>query len=237
MCVDIQVESALDCNTHEFYLYICTLNCTLIVYLLMCRHSGKVLEQAAEAKSCVMQYHNLCSAAVASAQSCATYVCCSSRLHALCYDCKSAGLLLHKLLVPWGICSQHPTDLSLAPAAPAAPATAPAPAAVAAAVYMAPEVISGQCHSISMDVWAAGIMLYQMLTAQFPFWDTDMAGLFKIHPRQILKDIQGSEILLNHAVCDGLSESAKDLIQKMLAKDPTQRISADAALRHPWLQQ
>ena len=50
------------------------------------------------------------------------------------------------------------------------------------AVYMAPEVINGQCHSISMDVWAAGVMLYQMLTAQFPFWDTDMAGLFRIHP-------------------------------------------------------
>jgi serine/threonine protein kinase len=104
-------------------------------------------------------------------------------------------------------------------------------------VYMAPEVISGQCHSISMDVWAAGIMLYQMLTAQFPFWDTDMAGLFRIHPRQILKDIQASEIALCHDVCGRLSPGAKDLIRKMLTKDPTQRISAAEALQHPWLQQ
>lgn len=88
-----------------------------------------------------------------------------------------------------------------------------------------------------MDVWAAGIMLYQLLTAQFPFWDTDMTGLFKIHPRQILKDIQNSEILLNHAVCENLSEGAKDLIRKMLVKDPTQRISAAEALQHSWMQQ
>lgn len=102
---------------------------------------------------------------------------------------------------------------------------------------MAPEVIAGRCHSISMDVWAAGVMMYQMLTGQFPFWDTDMAGLFRIHPRQILKDIQESNVFLDHAVCAGLSEGAKDLIRAMLTKDPTQRMTAEQALQHPWLQQ
>lgn len=102
---------------------------------------------------------------------------------------------------------------------------------------MAPEVINGHCHSISMDVWAAGVMLYQMLTAQFPFWDTDMNGLFRIHPRQILKDIQSSEVTLDHACCAGISDQAKDLIRQMLTKDPTQRLTAQQALEHPWLQQ
>ncbi|WIA43848.1 hypothetical protein OEZ86_010263 [Tetradesmus obliquus] len=104
-------------------------------------------------------------------------------------------------------------------------------------VYMAPEVITDHCHSISMDVWAAGVMLYQMLTGQFPFWDTDMAGLGRIHPRQILKDVQSGTVLLDVAACANLSADAKDLIAKMLVKDPEQRITAAQALQHPWLQQ
>ncbi|KAF6255016.1 kinase-like domain-containing protein [Scenedesmus sp. NREL 46B-D3] len=104
-------------------------------------------------------------------------------------------------------------------------------------VYMAPEVITDHCHSLSMDVWASGVMLYQMLTAQFPFWDTDMAGLGRIHPRQILKDVQGGKVLLDVQACAGLSADAKDLIAKMLVKDPEQRITAAQALQHPWLQQ
>jgi serine/threonine protein kinase len=102
---------------------------------------------------------------------------------------------------------------------------------------MAPEVISDHCHSVSMDVWAAGVMLYQMLSGQFPFWDTDMAGLGRIHPRQILKDVQNGTVLLEVQALANLSADAKDLIAKMLVKDPEQRITAAQALQHPWLMQ
>eukprot|EP00879_Flechtneria_rotunda_P000317 GHRR01000408.1.p1 GENE.GHRR01000408.1~~GHRR01000408.1.p1 ORF type:complete len:373 (+),score=84.90 GHRR01000408.1:288-1406(+) len=103
-------------------------------------------------------------------------------------------------------------------------------------VYMAPEVITDQC-SLSMDVWAAGVMLYQMLTGQFPFWDTDMAGLARIHPRQILKDVQNAQVLIDAPCCDGLSAEVKEFIMAMLEQDPIKRISAAQALQHPWIQQ
>eukprot|EP00775_Hariotina_reticulata_P010065 gene10065-10220_t len=95
-------------------------------------------------------------------------------------------------------------------------------------VYMAPEVIVDHCQSISMDIWAAGVMLYQMLTGQFPFWNTDMAGLGKIHPRQILKDIQSGQVLTDIPACSNLSAAVLDLLLKMLQKDPSND-GADAA--------
>ena len=35
---------------------------------------------------------------------------------------------------------------------------------------------------------------------------------------------------------DAVSSNAKDLIQKLLMKDPRQRISLDSAMAHPWLE-
>ncbi|KAF8056021.1 CPK4 [Scenedesmus sp. PABB004] len=102
-------------------------------------------------------------------------------------------------------------------------------------VYMAPEVIAERCHSAAMDVWAAGVMLYQLLTLRFPFWDTDLAGLGRIHPRQVLKDVQTAPLLLDAPAAAALSPGARDLIAAMLQRDPAARISAADALAHPWL--
>ncbi len=54
-----------------------------------------------------------------------------------------------------------------------------------------------------------------------------------------------NEILWRNKICDirfdfketnlKVSESAIDLLRKMLAKDPTQRITADQALQHEWI--
>jgi serine/threonine protein kinase len=38
-------------------------------------------------------------------------------------------------------------------------------------VYMAPEIYQRN-YSYEADVWSVGIMLYQLVTRRFPFWDT-----------------------------------------------------------------
>lgn len=40
----------------------------------------------------------------------------------------------------------------------------------------APELLSG-CHGMEVDVWAAGVLLYQCLSARFPFWPHDTDGI------------------------------------------------------------
>lgn len=47
-------------------------------------------------------------------------------------------------------------------------------------VYMAPEIYSRN-YSYEADVWSLGIMLYQLVTHRFPFWDTfDHCQVLKI---------------------------------------------------------
>jgi calcium-dependent protein kinase len=101
-------------------------------------------------------------------------------------------------------------------------------------VYMAPEVISERCYAAPIDVWAAGVMLYQLLTGRFPFWDTDLDGLNRIHPRQILEDVKAGAVLLDTPACAALSAEVKALLGAMLERDPEQRITAQQALAHPW---
>ena len=85
----------------------------------------------------------------------------------------------------------------------------------------------------SMDMWALGIILYIMLTGLHPF---DLSGdatddeLFdKIVQRE-------KPPLRNSPITAHLSESAIDLIEKLLNWDPEKRISAAEMLEHPWVQ-
>lgn len=39
--------------------------------------------------------------------------------------------------------------------------------------YMAPEVIKKSGHSLSCDVWSLGILIYEMLVGETPFYKND----------------------------------------------------------------
>ncbi|WCJ35056.1 Calcium-dependent protein kinase [Euphorbia peplus] len=92
--------------------------------------------------------------------------------------------------------------------------------------YVAPEVLN-RSYGKEIDVWSAGIMLYILLSGVPPFWGENEKGIFDA----ILK----GHLDLQSLPWPKISASAKDLVRKMLARDPKKRITAAQALEHPWL--
>ncbi|CAM8979311.1 unnamed protein product [Rhodiola kirilowii] len=99
---------------------------------------------------------------------------------------------------------------------------------VGSAYYVAPEVLKWK-YGKEIDVWSAGVMLYILLSGFPPFWAETEKGIFDA----ILK----GKLSFEEAPWPTISDSAKDLIKKMLTMDPKKRITAAEALEHPWLKE
>lgn len=96
--------------------------------------------------------------------------------------------------------------------------------------YVAPEVIVGDAtvrYTHSCDIWAAGVVLFVLLGGYPPFYDEDEPRLFNL--------IRAGHLKFDDPVWNAISPLAKDLVSKLLVADPGQRLSAQAALEHPWL--
>ena len=90
--------------------------------------------------------------------------------------------------------------------------------------YMAPEIIKGNNYSGShVDVWSLGVALATMLTGTLPFQGAGDTELKK-------------RILRGQFPCpEHVSLEARDLMAKMLALNPSDRIDAESIKAHPWL--
>ncbi|KAJ4912856.1 Calcium-dependent protein kinase 15 [Raphanus sativus] len=97
---------------------------------------------------------------------------------------------------------------------------------VGSAYYVAPEVLR-RSYGKEIDIWSAGIILYILLCGVPPFWAETEKGIFE----EIIKGV----IDFESQPWPSISESAKDLVRKLLTKDPKKRISAAQALEHPWI--
>ncbi|KAI9098498.1 hypothetical protein K1719_025123 [Acacia pycnantha] len=97
---------------------------------------------------------------------------------------------------------------------------------VGSAYYIAPEVLR-RSYGPEADVWSAGVILYILLSGVPPFWAETEAGIFN-HTLKGKPDYESDP-------WPSISESAKDLVIKMLEKDPKKRISAHEVLCHPWI--
>lgn len=95
--------------------------------------------------------------------------------------------------------------------------------------YCAPEVLLGQKYDTMIDMWAIGVILYILLCGFEPFYDErgDQAMF-----QRILK----CDYEFISPWWDEVSESAKDIVRKLIVLDPSKRLTAKQALQHPWVQ-
>ncbi|KAK1373743.1 Calcium-dependent protein kinase [Heracleum sosnowskyi] len=92
--------------------------------------------------------------------------------------------------------------------------------------YVAPEVLLKH-YGLEADVWTAGVILYILLSGVPPFWAETQQGIFDA----VLK----GDIDFDSDPWPVISDSAKDLIRKMLCSRPSDRLTAHEVLCHPWI--
>ncbi|KAF8405588.1 hypothetical protein HHK36_010495 [Tetracentron sinense] len=87
--------------------------------------------------------------------------------------------------------------------------------------YVAPEVLCKR-YGPEADVWTAGVILYILLSGVPPFWAETQQGIFDAVLKGVI-DFESDPWPL-------ISDSAKDLIQKMLCSCPSDRLTAHEVL-------
>ena len=99
---------------------------------------------------------------------------------------------------------------------------------VGTSYYVAPEVLLNDYDHLC-DMWSIGVVLYIMLTGRPPFnGDND---------QEIVRKVRFGQYNLDKRDFRKLSPACAEFLKRLLHKDPTGRISAEEALRHPWIQQ
>ncbi|GAV72920.1 Pkinase domain-containing protein/EF_hand_5 domain-containing protein, partial [Cephalotus follicularis] len=99
---------------------------------------------------------------------------------------------------------------------------------VGSAYYVAPEVLKRK-YGKEIDIWSAGVILYILLSGVPPFWAETEKGIFDA----ILK----GDIDFESQPWPSISNSAKDLVRKMLTQDPKKRLTSAQVLEHSWLRE
>ena len=92
--------------------------------------------------------------------------------------------------------------------------------------YVAPEVLKKQPYTFSCDVWSFGCIIYAMLSGSLPFDHESQKETI----RMTLED----KLVFDLPCWNDLSDTCKDLITKLLQKDPVNRITLDEAMNHRW---
>ncbi|KXJ86183.1 kinase-like domain-containing protein [Microdochium bolleyi] len=93
--------------------------------------------------------------------------------------------------------------------------------------YLAPELLMGQGYNKTVDWWTLGVLLYEMLTGLPPFYDENTNEMY----RKILSEP------LHFPSADIVPPAAKDLLAKLLNRNPEERLGANGSAEikaHPF---
>lgn len=95
--------------------------------------------------------------------------------------------------------------------------------------YVAPEVLLEKPYRKEVDLWSLGITTYLMLSGSLPF----------DHPnddREIARQTVNDPLPFKGTIWKSISNEAIDFLNRLLIKDPKQRMTIKEALEHEWIQ-
>lgn len=95
--------------------------------------------------------------------------------------------------------------------------------------YLAPEIIGGARvgYGKEVDLWSLGVLLYVLLSGSPPFKDNNQ--------HTILELVKAGRYSFTTPHWDSVSESAKDLVQRLMQVDRSKRLCLKGAQEHPWM--
>lgn len=100
-------------------------------------------------------------------------------------------------------------------------------------VYMAPEIYQREYH-VEADMWSIGVMLYQLFTRRFPFWENvETCKASKLE--DVALAVSEADISYNYGPWLTMSKEGKDFIDRCLQRDVSDRMTVEEALEHPWI--
>ena len=90
-------------------------------------------------------------------------------------------------------------------------------------IYLAPEIWEDKGHDEAVDIWCIGVLLFELVTASVPFNGNDINTL--------------KENILNLKISwpKDINTDAKNLIMKILKKDPKERLPLEDMMKHPFI--
>ena len=97
--------------------------------------------------------------------------------------------------------------------------------------FMPPEMVAKKGYGKGMDNWACGVIAFSLLQGCMPF--TTEAKTRVAKRKEMIHNIRDEEPAWSYP----LSPSARSFLEGLLAKDPSQRLTARAALGSEWVTQ
>jgi len=91
-------------------------------------------------------------------------------------------------------------------------------------LYMAPEILNNDKYNIKSDLWSLGVILYQMIMKQHPYYAQNIVNL-----RILINKNEKIKLNIN------INSDCKKLIEELLQKDYNQRIEWDDLYNNKWI--
>jgi serine/threonine protein kinase len=88
--------------------------------------------------------------------------------------------------------------------------------------YVAPEMLEEPHYNHKVDNWAVGVLLFEMLTGESPFYGSH-------------DEIEEDIISVNYRIPPFVSDGARDLVKRLLKRDQEGRYELNDVLNHPWV--